>query len=179
MTTTAPYRPAVLERWKPKKWEPFHEQIVALSCMGRSNKEIAETFGYTPQHISNIINTPQAALVRRRILTNLQEKVDAGIPRRLGDLADKATQRVAQVLFDDNLFERSPFAVVDRSLAVLRGVGKLKTVSEMEGGNKTNNTIIFTSEDAADIRAGLAKAREASERHPVELPTTAKELKSA
>ncbi len=180
MTAPAvPYRPARLTRWRPKEWTPVYEQIVVLSCgMNRSNKDLGEMFGFTPQHISNILSTPEASLVRRRVLETLREKVDGGLPQRLNDLADKATQRVAQVLYDDILFERSPFAVVDRSLTVLRGVGKLKTSEEAR--SETNNVLILTGEAASEIKEGLKKAREAREKHPVEIVVEpAKELKAS
>lgn len=170
MTTAAPpYRPAKLQRWRPKEWTPVYEQIVILSCgMNKSNKELGDMFGFTPQHISNILCTPEASLVRRRVLETLREKVDGGLPRRLSDLADKATQRVAQVLYDDAIFERSPFAVVDRSLAVLRGVGKLRSAEEAKG-DTTNNVLILAGETANELRDGLRKAREAQLKNPVEI----------
>lgn len=170
------YRPAKLDRWRPKEWTPVYEQIVVLSCgMNRSNVELGEMFGFTPQHISNILNTPEASLVRRRVLETLREKVDGGLPKRLSDLADKATQRVAQVMYDDAVFERSPFAVVDRALRVLAGVGRLRN-AETPPGDTTNNILVLSGEAAQDIRDGLRKSREAREMHEIEV-LPAKELK--
>lgn len=180
MTASAEYRPASLKRWRPKEWTPIYEQIVILSAMGHSNKQLAEAFHYSPQQISNIVCTPEAKLTRRRVLESLQQKAEDGIPTRLSALADKATQRVAQVLYDDALFERSPFAVVDRGLSLLRGVGKLKTAAEADQPGNQQNILILTGEDATDIRDGLKKAKEARERHPAEIPveTTGRELKA-
>jgi len=170
------YRPAKLDRWRPKEWTPVYEQIVVLSCgMNRSNVELGEMFGFTPQHVSNILNTPEASLVRRRVLETLREKVDGGIPKRLSDLADKATQRVAQIMYDDAVFERSPFAVVDRALRVLAGVGRLRNAEESKGDTH-NNILVLSGEAAQDIRDGLRKSREARELHEVDV--TPKELKA-
>jgi len=136
--------------------------------MNKSNTELGVMFGFTPQHISNILSTPQASLVRRRALETLREKVDGGLPKRLSDLADKATQRVAQIMYDDAVFERSPFAVVDRALRVLAGVGRLRNAEEARG-DTTNNVLVLTGESANDIRDGLRKSREAHEKHSHEI----------
>lgn len=173
------YRPAKLTRWRPKEWTPIYEQIVILSAMGHSNKQLAETFKYSPQQISNIVCTPEAKLTRRRVLESLQQKAEDGIPTRLSVLADKATQRIAQVLHDDALFERSPFAVVDRGLSLLRGVGKLKTAAEADSQASQQNILILAGEDASEIRAGLKKAREARDNHPVGIEVEGRELKKA
>src|SRR5713101_2240938 len=172
MTAPAEYRPAKLQRWRPKEWTPIYEQIVILSAMGHSNKQLAEAFKYSTQQISNIVCTPEAKLTRRRVLESLQQKAEDGIPTRLSALADKATQRLAQVLHDDALFERSPFAVVDHGLSLLRGVNKLKTASEADHAGNQPDILILTGEDAQDFRDGIKKAREAREKHLIPVETT-------
>lgn len=167
------HRPARFTRWRPRKWELAYEQIVALSTLGKSNVEIAKLFGYTPQHISNILCTPEASLARRMMLEKLREGVAAKLPQRLDDLADKATQRLAEVLYNDDLASRSPFAVADRGLAVLKGLGKLK--DEKEAGKGVNNTFVLTAEFAKQLTDGLAATRRAHELNPPEpVETSAK-----
>ncbi len=58
-TTLRPYKPPHLKqgkvaKWVPKTWLPMYEEMVALSCAGRSNKTIAEKFGYTEQWLGEI-----------------------------------------------------------------------------------------------------------------------------
>src|SRR6266702_5236825 len=149
-------RPGRMTKWRPKKWEAMHEQIVVLSCLGRSNKQIAELFGYTPQHICNILGTPEASLVRRRVLDNLRDSVKSNLDQSLEDLADQSVIRLKEVMFDDELFEKSPFAVVDRGLAVLRGVGRLKSGSD--NSTNVNKAIILSAEDSKILREGAARA---------------------
>lgn len=162
------HRPAKLTRWHPKRWEVLYDQWVALSTLGKSNKDIADHFGYSPQQVSNILNTPEASLIRRRMLEALRKGAELTIPKRLEHLADKAVQRLAEVLENDQLMERSPFAVVDRGLALLRGVGKIKS----EGGGNVNNigkALILSDEAARELTEGMSKANEARKLNPVEI----------
>ena len=164
MTAVLEPRQGKLTKWRPRKWEAMHEQIVVLSCLGRSNKQIAEIFGYTPQHICNILGTPEASLVRRRVLDNLRDSVKSNLDQSLEDLADQSVIRLKEVMFDDDLFEKSPFAVVDRGLAVLRGVGRLK--SGDDNSTKVGKAIIMSSEDAKKLIEGTAAADEAKRLNP-------------
>lgn len=145
-------------KWVPKRWEIWHEQVVALSCIGKSNTEIASHFGYTPQHISNILNTPEASLVRRRLLDNLRERIDTSIPAKLDMIALKAVERLDSLINNDEIYERSPFAVVDRGLQVIKGLQHLKDKTD---GVVKERTIIMPPEIALRLAAGLEKAREA------------------
>jgi len=172
-------RPARFMKWRPRRWELVYEQMVALSTLGKSNTEIAEMYNYTPQHVSNILNTPEASLTRRLMLDKLRDGMAVKIPERLEALADKATQRIAEVLYDDDLAQRSPFQVADRGLAVLKGLGKLK---DEANANRTNigHALIVSPELAAQITGGLAATRRAHELNPPEpIEVEAVELKES
>lgn len=155
-----PPRPARFVKWAPKRWEVMHQQIVALSTMGKSNTEIAEQFGYSPQQISNIINCPQASIERRNMINALQKGIEERIPKRLEQLADKAIQRIADVLYNDDLAERSPFAVADRGFVVLKGLGKLKDENSARNVN-IEKAVILAPELATQIADGLAALKRA------------------
>ncbi len=169
MTATLPERPAKLAKWKPRKWDVVYDQIVMLDTLGTPQKQIAEMFGYTVQHISNIVQCPQAKLTRGKVLEQLSKSAIEKVSNDLELLAVQAKKRIAQVLYNDELFERSPFAVVDRGIAVLKGVGKLKTEDEAARGIRINKAVIFTSDDAKAVREALSKADEAKLLHPIDV----------
>lgn len=169
---TAALKPARFTKWQPRKWEAMHEQMVILSTLGRSNVSIAEMFGYTPQHVCNVLNTPQADLIRRRVLDNLRESATKQIDGSLEDLADQSLVRMKQIMYDDDLFEKSPFAVVDRGLSILRGVGKLR--SEQSMNTNVKNAIFMSKEDASALLDGMKAADEAKRLNPVPIEVEAK-----
>lgn len=114
-------------RWRPKEWLPIYEQIVVLSIAGRSNKDLASMFAYTEQHVCNILHTPEASLVRGLVLEKMRERAVEGIPAKLEATATKAAERIHDAIHDDELFEKSPFAIVDRSFRVLEAAGHIKS----------------------------------------------------
>ncbi len=168
VTSLTPERPATIKRWRPRKWDVVYDQIVVLDTLGKPQKEIAELFGYTVQHISNIVNCPEAKITRGRLLEQLQKSAVDKLGTDLEVIAVQAKKRLAQVMYDDDLFQRSPFAVVDRGLTVLTGVGKLKPRGD--GGTKIERAIILSSDDAKQIRESLDKADVARQLHAIEVP---------
>ena len=152
------------KRWVPKRWSPVYDQVVLLSVAGRSNTEIAKIFEFTPQHVSNIITTPQAALIRAEVSRKLRERAADTIPEKLEAAAAKAAQRVKDVIEDDDLFERSPFAVVDRSLKVLQATGYIK--GEQDRAPIRERTLVIPAELALRMLEGMARIDEAQKRLP-------------
>lgn len=173
MTAVMGERKSKLTKWRPKKWEALYEQMVILSTLGKSNVEIGAHFGYTPQHVSNVLNSPEAALTRRRILEVLRETAHQGIDQSMKDLEEQSITRLKQVMYNDELFEKSPFAVVDRGLQVLKGVGRFKTA---EGGTNIGRAVFIDVETAKVLREGIARADEAKRLNapePIEVGTAA------
>jgi len=102
-------RSARITKWVPNEWTPVYEQIVSLACMGVSQKRIAEQFNYTTVMISKICCTPQAKIIRRRVLQQLIEKNKEFQEERFDKAKVQAMERISSVLEDDNLFEAEPF----------------------------------------------------------------------
>jgi hypothetical protein len=151
------------KKWSPKRWEPMYDEMVLMSCLGKSNVDIARRFGYTKEHISVILNTKQAQVTKRLILSKLQETVAQTLDQRLAAIKDAALTRITQVLKNDQLMETAPMAVFDRSVTVLKGVGVLREASAGgSGGINAKNAVFINSEDAKGIREGLAIANEAA-----------------
>lgn len=149
-------------RWLPKKWHPTYTEIVLLHCAGWSNKDLAARYGYTEVHISSIVCTPQAALLRRKVIESLQDKVMQSMPEKLEQVAAKTVDRLHQVINDDDIFERSPFSVIDRGMKVLSGLGYLKDSPAVN----INKAVILTEQHSKDLIEGLRKAEEAKRLNP-------------
>src|SRR5438067_52864 len=103
MTAPPAERPAKLTKWKPRRWDVVYDQIVMLDTLGTPHKQIAEMFGYTTQHISNIVQCPQAKLTRGRVLEQLNKSAVEKLSNDLEVLAVQAKKRLAQVLYDDDI----------------------------------------------------------------------------
>jgi hypothetical protein len=157
------------ERWIPREWLPVYAQVVIMDISGISNTDIAKDVGFTKEHISNILNTPQAALMRREVYEKLQEKALETIPRRLEAAAVKASERILTLLNDDTRFEDSPFAVVDRGMQVLKGLNHL--AGEAKSSINVDKAVILTGKHSTELLKGLEKANMAQEVHAkIEIP---------
>lgn len=149
-------RPAKLGRWKPRRWDARYEMMVIMDMNGTSQIEISRLFNVSQVNVSMVINSPQAEIVRRRIYAKLSAETQARIPATLESIANKALERLGAALDNDELFARAPLAVADRSIAVLKGVGKLNPDS---GGNITaKNAIFLNRSDVQEMKDALAKS---------------------
>ena len=163
-----PDRPAKLVKWIPKEWKPIYEQIVSLDCMGVPHKKIAEQFNRTTVMISKICRTPQAKIIRRKVLEILAEKNKIFQEERFSRTQVQAMDRISSVLEDDALFMADPFAVVDRAFKLLE---KTKVIgnnnTDLHGLNVAGNLTVnnLTQNAIVEIKEGLEKAREAKELH--------------
>ncbi len=151
-------RQACLTRWVPKTWDVWMTEVVMLSTRNVSNTDLATKYGVTPQHISNIINTPQAALIRREMLDALQERVSQTTARRLESIATKTVERLDRLIHDDDAFKESPFAIIDRGLKVMEGIGKLK--KKDAGGVNVEKAVILSGQHSKELLEGIKEARE-------------------
>lgn len=162
-----PNRPARIVKWIPKEWTPVYEQIVSLDCMGVPQKEIAEQFKMTNVMVSKICSTPQAKIIRRKVLEILAERNKIFQEERFERTQVQAMERISSVMEDDALFMADPFAVVDRAFKLLEKTrviggsgegGSLNVAGNLTVNNLTQNALI-------ELKDGLAKARESKELH--------------
>lgn len=150
------------EKWVPKKWKPIYDRLVMAQVSGLDNKEIAEIFGYTPQQISNILTCSEAQALREKISENVNDHVMESIDAKLKRITVRAVDNIEKVIFDDNILEKAPLAILDRSERFLRSIGKLRgDVSD----NKVNNTVIISNDVAKLLAEGLNKANRVHELH--------------
>lgn len=165
---TAPRKGRI--KWRPKKWRPEYDRIVAYSVLGRSNLWIAENLKFTPEHVSTILNLPEGKALTDKLHAKLRANIEINIPDVMSEVAQLAAKRVKALMEDDELFRKSPFAVVDRGLDVLKGLSHLRGGGNgapvPAGGSVTNiGTVIVTQNQKSDILDGLQKVAEVKALH--------------
>lgn len=157
-----PVKAGKLKKWVPKKWKADYDRVVAYHVMGKTNIEIAEILKYTKEHVCLILSRPQALELKEKLQVALRDRMLTNIPETLDYVARKTVERLKQVVDSDELFEKSPFAVIDRGMDVLKGLQHLKG-----GGNGSTGTInveraVFVSGSAAEnMFDGFTKSDEA------------------
>ena len=135
------------KKFEPKTWKPIYDTFVYHHCLGRSNKWIAEEYGYTPQQICNILTSTQGKILKGLLSENLRNARERRLDERMEDVGDKFMKRIEAVADDDALFEKAPFAVIDRGLAVIRSIrekssgSSLVKVSDGQGGSTIINNV--------------------------------------
>lgn len=166
LTVEAPEMPkrGKLGKWVPKKWKPDYDRVVAYHVMGKSNIEIAEILGYTKEHVCVILSRPPALELQTKLQDALRTRMLVNIPETLDYVARKTVERLKQVVDSDDLFEKSPFAVIDRGMDVLKGLNHLKGGGNGANGNGTINVeraIIVGGQASANLFEGFTKSDEA------------------
>ena len=156
-------------KWRPKRWLAEYDRIVAYSVLGRSNAWIAEQMNLTNVHVSTILNTPQGKKLYDDLKSKIKQKIEREIPDVIGAAAKKAAERVENVLNDDELAKKSPFAVAGLAMDVLKGVGHLRSnngLMQAPVGNTTNISVVNVGErNQRSISEGLQMLAKVNELH--------------
>jgi hypothetical protein len=151
-----------LNAWKPKRWKADYDRIVAFHVMGKKNVEIARALHMTPEHVSTILNLPQAQQLKDKMQAALREKMVTNIPETLEYISRRTVERFKQVLDDDELFQKAPLAIIDRGLEVMKGTGHLKGGGNGSAGITVHgNAMIVPAQQAQGLLDGFNKADEA------------------
>lgn len=168
------------KRFEPKTWKPVYDMYVFHHVMGKSNIWIAQEYKKTPQLICNVLRSMQGQVRIKVIAINLQTMREQTIESRMGTVADKFMKRIEAVVEDDELFEKAPFAFVDRGLAIIKGLGKMNgdPSSNPNGGspavhNTQNNfagpVAILSEKAITDLKEAIAFSTEARALHESKL----------
>lgn len=147
-----------LGKWQPKKWRPEYEKIVGLSCLGWSNKKIAAEVGFTKEYVSVILNLDAADELREMILAKMREKNISTITENMDYVANKTLQLMRKAVDSEELFEKSPFALINMGLEAVKGLGHLRKGEA--GGVNVEKAIILTGSITDTLTEGLQKANE-------------------
>lgn len=159
------------KHYNPKRWHPEFDLIVIKSVGGLSNEEIGREFGYTKQHVSNILSTPQAAEVRDRIREEINKNYQGKLKERVSAIGEGVVRHVEKFITDaNNLAERSPFDFIDRALKIGTVIGAMgEKVSNISNNGTQNNIvnngnmILVTGEKANDLKNALVNSMELEE----------------
>jgi hypothetical protein len=150
-------------RWNPKEWHPIYEEVVLLDCMGLKRSEIASRMGFTEMHITNILKTEQAQIVRKLVIARINGKAQQTIEQRLETVTLKAMQRVEDVINNDVLAEKNPLGLFDRAITLLKGTRKIQPE---DGGTHINRALIVSEQQFDKLIKGTALADEAKRLNP-------------
>lgn len=159
-----------LRSWQPD-WKPEYEAIVAESCLGKANTVLADKYGFTIVHISNILNTEQARKIKEEAIATIRRNSMHVMEHKMSVIADAALDNIEKVICDEatKLAIDSPLAIFDKSLAFLKGVGKLAnegSPTTIDNSTKIQqNFLTMSSEQKETFDKGLDKALNAIEKY--------------
>lgn len=155
-------------RWSPKHWHPVYEEVVLLSALGYKNIEIAKEKGFTPVHVSNILNTPQAKRLLEILIARQRAKGTETLESRLERAAMKSMDRIEEVLDNDEYAMKNPGGIFDRAITMMKVTGKVK---EPEKDPVRERTLVVPVEMMAALQDGLKLADRAREINRLANPT--------
>lgn len=162
---------ATKERWQPKEWRPEYQLIVVLNTANYTGDQIveimAEKYNYsvTKQHVSNILNCDRAKELKAEILGKVIERTNKTVEENLELMEQLAASRLVEMLQNNELMEKNPFSVADRSIKILEGRAKLKTATTANPQQQQNNFFNLPPEVLARINTGLNKVQEVHQLH--------------
>jgi hypothetical protein len=146
--------------WQPQEWEAEYERIVQLSALGESNTSLAEKFKLTKEHISNILNTEQARSIKAQIVAAIRQNSLDLMDKQYSEIVSQSVDNIHNVLHNKDLLANHPFSQFDRSIAALKGLGKLQEEAKAGVINNTNiqnNVMVISNQQETKIIEGLTK----------------------
>lgn len=164
---------AQFQHYNPKKWEAWHESIVIRSVLGASNKDLAEKFGITPQHVSNILNCPQAVEVKERIRNQIVNEGN-NVAERVAGIQELALQRMQEYLKKDELATGNPHQTMDRAMQAFKLTmpESIKTNPESVQNNSLTlqqNILVANGEFMERLTKGLEISNQVQEKHRLKI----------
>lgn len=151
-----------IRKWQPGVWLPEYEMIVADSCKGQSNTDLAKLYNFTPQHISNILNTEEARSIKAEIVKAIRQSSLDLMEKQYGEIVTQSVENIHSVIHNDDLLKNHPFSQFDRSITALKGLGKLQEEAKagVVNNNSQTNIMVINSTQETAITKGLDKLRE-------------------
>ena len=144
-------------KWVPTEWRIEYERVVAMDVIGLSGVDIATRTGYTPQHVYNILGTPQALEIQKLLIEQLRKNSTVDIGKTLTEIEEMTVKRLKQALKDDDIFLKAPATWVGKGLEVMKGKGEhLKNAPT--GVVNNYNTAVMPESVWSKFIAGMEKA---------------------
>lgn len=169
-------KPAQFKHYQPKRWHPEFTLVVMGSISGKTNLELASEFGYTHQHISNILSTSQAEEIREKVRLGLDKHFEGTIIERVNRIGEKAIQKIESFVEDEhNYADKAPFAFVDRMMKLAIMTSKMG--SDMSNGKGSTNiqvngtaAFVLNPDQAAGIRSAMIESARIETIEPGSIP---------
>jgi hypothetical protein len=153
------------KHYKPKRWEPWMEALVLASIQGKTNKELAESFGISLPHVSNILSTEQAAIATQKIRDKVSE-LHPDVSIKIGRIKEKAVQRIENFLDNDAVAEASPIAYISQVKDIMKMTfPKMDDAANNITNIQQNNILVANSEYLERLNEGLKTSNEVNLLH--------------
>jgi hypothetical protein len=153
--------------WQPKRWLPEYERIVLGSVAGVANTVLAQQFGFTAVHISNILNTEEAKKLKASIVEQMRANALSSLPDQMERIAAKTVERVDKLLHDDGLFSQYPMQAIDKGFRIMEHLGLLHAKNGPDI-NVARGVIVMSPESAALMAQAMEKSNEVKRLYPGE-----------
>jgi hypothetical protein len=156
---------AKLTKWKPKVWRAEYERAVAYSALGMANTAIAQKLGFTPEFVSNILNLDESKQRMKEFVDRLKSQNNVDVVEMAAKVTGKSLERLSSMLENDETFNKSPFALIDRGLRVSEMMMK-KGVTENPGtsvhihNGEGASTMVITPGEENNLMNALRKSQE-------------------
>lgn len=152
-----------------KNWKPIHTSIVLDYAQGRSISQLAEKYGFASSTIGNIVRTKKARGILARIEGNILRNGTESFPDAVKKGKILAFQRMQELLQNDTLAEKAPFAFFDKAAKSFELFAKYETPESSDPKSVQNTNVqmnIFSNpEQVSALTDGLNKALEVSQRY--------------
>lgn len=110
-----------------KHWEAWMTEMVILHMSGMSIPELRHKYDRTDKHLRNVLNTIEAKNIVREIQAqNLAREMEAA-PAKIDALKLQALNTLGEMLGDEEMKKKSPFAFWDASRKTLETVSRLNS----------------------------------------------------
>lgn len=155
--------------YHPKKWEPWMDSLVLASISGLSNKLLAERYEISETHVSNLLCTPQAEDLKKRVTNQLLSKSGEALGA-MERIATKALQTVEKALDNEGFVESSPYSsamVAMKAFEMVKGKG-VGGIGVEEKDNKTiinGNVLIANPQYMDNLTKAMQLSNEIKERN--------------
>lgn len=154
---------AKFTNYNPKRWHPEFDLIILESIAGKSNEEIGRKFGYTKEHISNILSTEETKQVKAKVRNVIDKEFEGGIKQRLASIGEKAIKHIESFIEDEtNQAINNPFQFIDRVVKIAQVTGTVNDETKKSSGNMLINTgtIVLSGDKVNNLLSAIDKSKE-------------------